>query len=56
MQLAAMQAPHDGIGEDFDRHHQHEADGFGLDGQRAADQAYRHKEREHPEVGEEREA
>ncbi len=36
LQPAAMQAPHHRVGKDFDRHPQHEANGFGLDRQRAA--------------------
>ena len=36
MQLAAMQAPHHRVGENLNRHPQHEANGFGLDRQRAA--------------------
>ena len=31
------------IGKNLDRHHQHEANDFGLDGQRAAEQSNRHE-------------
>jgi hypothetical protein len=40
LQLAAMQPPHHRVGENLDRHPQHEADGFGLERKRATQQAY----------------
>ena len=54
VQLAAMQAPHHGVGKNLDRHPQHEADGFGLERERATQQAYGNGEREHPKIGKER--